>query len=176
MLTAVNHETIDCRSIFETHYTTLTHGTIEESSCSRITIFSRSNVHRASHPQRRSSTGSAWSMNLFLRSIPRGFFSIPFFVSRRRSEAKNGRRNRAKKGTRGTFDGKSRRNSNGARVFRITHGTYRFKYTGRACAVPRPTRPETALRFSISLSLVFLPNIVLPLEGKTQRLKKIAKI
>lgn len=60
---------------------------------------------------------------------------------------------------RGTFDGKSRRNSNGARVFRITHGTYRFRYTECACAVPRRRRPKTTLRFSLfsaSFSLVFL--------------------
>lgn len=63
---------------------------------------------------------------------------------------------------RGTFDGKSRRNSNGARVFRITHGTYRFRYTECACAVPRRRRPKTTLSFflfSTSFSLVFLPQL-----------------
>lgn len=152
MLTAVTHETIDCRSIFETHYTTLTTSppppTIEESSYSRITMYSRS-YHRSSHLQR--STGSAWFIAR-IELIPNlvRFFSIPFFFLFR--EEGEVWKPRGKDDTRGTFDGKSRRNSNGARVFRITHGTYRFKYTERACAMPRPRRPETALLVSPSLS------------------------
>lgn len=81
MLTAVTHETIDCRSIFETHYTTLTTSppppTIEESSYFRITMYSRS-YHRSSHLQR--STGSAWFIAR-IELIPNlvRLFSIPFF-------------------------------------------------------------------------------------------------
>lgn len=155
MLTAVTHETIDCRSIFETHYTTLTTSppppTIEESSYFRITMYSRS-YHRSSHLQR--STGSAWFIAR-IELIPNlvRFFSIPFFFFCFEKKARRGKaKPRGKDDTRGTFDGKSRRNSNGARVFRITHGTYRFKYTERACAMPRPRRPETALLVSPSLS------------------------
>lgn len=155
MLTAVTHETIDCRSIFETHYTTLTTSppppTIEESSYSRITMYSRS-YHRSSHLQR--STGSAWFIAR-IELIPNlvRFFSIPFFfVSRRRRGVE--KRNREERTTRAA---RSMAKADGTRMELVSFGsrterTYRFKYTERACAMPRPRRPETALLVSPSLS------------------------
>lgn len=173
-MTAVTHETIDCRSIFETHYNSHHRPppppTIQESSYSRITMFSRS-YHRSSHLQR--STGSAWFVideliYSYFRSIlaPTIFLFLFCFEKRAKRIRTDGEKRNREERTRGTFDGKSRRNSNGARVFRITHGTYRFKYTERACAMPRPRRPETALRFSISFSLVFSSKIVFFLKEK----------
>lgn len=94
--------------------------------------------------------GSSPELNLSLISFD-SFLFLFFFCFEKK--ARHGKaKPRGKDDTRGTFDGKSRRNSNGARVFRITHGTYRFKYTERACAMPRLRRPETALLVSPSLS------------------------
>lgn len=153
MLTAVTHETIDCRSIFETHYTTLTTSppppTIEESSYSRITMYSRS-YHRSSHLQR--STGSAWFIAR-IELIPNlvRLFSIPFFFC---FEKKARCGNREERTTRAA---RSMAKADGTRMELVSFGsrterTYRFKYTERACAMPRPRRPETALLVSPSLS------------------------
>lgn len=101
MLTAVTHETIDCRSIFETHYDSHYRPpspTIQESSYSRITMLPRS-YHRSSHLQR--STGSAWFItdefffpSLVLLLALRRLF-IPFFF-RGEGEAKTSKRSKAK--------------------------------------------------------------------------------
>lgn len=102
MLTAVTHETIDCRSIFETHYNSHHRPppppTIQESSYSRITMFSRS-YHRSSHLQR--STGSAWFVideliYSYFRSILAPTIFLFLFLFREESEANTNGRKKAK--------------------------------------------------------------------------------
>ena len=113
------------------------------------------------------STGSACSR----RRVRATFFAIrskqfgKFRRWRWRWEEKNddtvGRR-KDDESTRDTFDGKSRRNSNGALVsFGSRTERYRFRYTECACAVPRQRRPKTTLRFSL-FSTSFSPWSFLP--------------
>lgn len=157
MLTAVTHETIDCRSIFETHYTTLTTSppppTIEESSYSRITMYSRS-YHRSSHLQR--STGSAWFIAR-IELIPNlvRFFSIPFFfVSRRRRGVE--KRNREERTTRAA---RSMAKADGTRMELVSFGsrTERIGLSIRNALARCPDQGAPRPRFSFLR--LFLPRL-----------------
>lgn len=146
----------------------------ERSNNLRITIFSRSDVHRSSHLQRRSSTGSAWSIiDEFIL-----MFDSPtiFFYSFFRFEKKARRKTGAETERRKRRAARSMAKADGTRMELVSFGsrTERIGLSIRNALARCPDQDAPRPRFvSPFLSpSSFLPNIVLPLEGKTQRLKK----